>query len=241
MLAVKVNVMDSNITTKFKNAFVANKEFIKALNKDNAIKYSEKSNKFEGISSQDDAVLLSSHLKLIAVSIIKISNDLRWMNSGPGSGISDITLKSLQPGSSIMPGKVNPTQCEALCMAALQVIASDQAVSMAASQGHLELNVNKPLIAYNIHHSIHLLADSITSFCNFCLEGLTANTTIIQKHVENSLMLVTALTPEIGYDKASEIANLAYREHLSLREAAKQLGTIALDVFDKLIDPKKMV
>ena len=216
-----------NVTTKI--AQITGKEFIASPNK------------FQALSAHTEAVKFSSCLKNLASSLYKMANDIRLLSSGPRSGFGELVLPKNEPGSSIMPGKVNPTQCEAMCMAALQVIASDQAVSMAASQGHLELNVNKPLIAYNIHHSIHLLVDSITSFCKFCLEGLTANTSIIQKHVENSLMLVTALTPEIGYDQASEIANLAYRKNLSLREAAKELGTIRLDEFDKLVDPKKMI
>lgn len=199
------------------------------------------SNKFQALSAHTEAVKLSSALKNLAASLYKISNDIRMLSSGPRSGFGELVLPKNEPGSSIMPGKVNPTQCEALCMVAIQIMAYDHAISLAASQGQFELNVNKPLIAYNILHGLQLLGDCIQSFCDHCLEGLRANEKVIEKHVENSLMLITALTPEIGYDKSAEIANYAYLNNTTLREAAKQLGSIKMEVFDQRMQPRNMI
>lgn len=199
------------------------------------------SNKFQALSAHPESLKLSSALKNLATTLYKLANDIRMLGSGPRAGIGELTLPKNEPGSSIMPGKVNPTQSEALCMLCMQVMGYDTAVTFACSQGHFELNVNKPLIAFNILESIQLLSDGITSFNNYCLTGLEPNHTVIQKHVEQSLMLVTALTPAIGYDKASEIANLAHKDGTSLKEATRKLGYLDDETFDKLIDPKKMV
>lgn len=199
------------------------------------------SNKFQALSAHPEALKLSSTLKNLAATLYKLAHDIRMLGSGPRAGLGELILPKNEPGSSIMPGKVNPTQSEALCMLCMQVMGYDTAVTLACSQGHFELNVNKPLIAFNILESIQLLSDGMTSFNHYCLTGLEPNNAVIQKHVEQSLMLVTALTPAIGYDKASEIANLAHKDGSSLKEANRKLGYLDDDTFDRLIDPTKMV
>ena len=199
------------------------------------------SNKFQALSAHPEALKLSSTLKNLAASLYKLAHDVRMLGSGPRAGIGELILPKNEPGSSIMPGKVNPTQSEALCMLCTQVMGYDTAVALACSQGHFELNVNKPLIAFNILESIQLLSDGMTSFTHYCLTGLEPNKAVIQKHVEQSLMLVTALTPAIGYDKASEIANRAYKDGSSLKEANRKLGYLDDEAFDKLVNPNKMV
>tara|TARA_Y100001968_G_scaffold333191_1_gene394630 strand:- start:10361 stop:11761 length:1401 start_codon:yes stop_codon:yes gene_type:complete len=197
-------------------------------------------NKFAVMASHDGLVNTMSQLKLLAVSLLKIFNDLRLLSSGPRAGIAELELPTNEPGSSIMPGKVNPTQCEAMAMVCTQVIALDNAVAMAGSGGHLQMNVYKPLIALNILKSIELLHDACLSSRVGMIEGIEPNQKNIQEDLENSLMLVTALTPTIGYQKASKIAQLAHSDNISLRLASKKLGYINEDDFDKLIDPKSM-
>ncbi len=199
------------------------------------------SNKFAAIAAHDALVFASGALTTLACSLMKIASDIRWMGSGPRCGLSELFLPENEPGSSIMPGKVNPTQCEAMTMAALQVLGNDTAIAMAGSQGHFELNVFKPMIIYNFLHSVTLLADSCTSFTDHLVKGLKANEKKIEEYVKNSLMLVTALTPKIGYDKAAKIAHKAYAENLSLKEAALHLGFLKEKEFDALMNLKGMI
>lgn len=198
-------------------------------------------NKFAAIAAHDDILFTSGALKTLAASLMKIANDIRWMASGPRCGIGELILPENEPGSSIMPGKVNPTQCEAMTMVAIQVMANDYAVTMAGSQGNFELNVFKPLIIYNVLTSITLLTDSCRAFTDHLIIGLKANELHIKKLVDQSLMLVTALSPKIGYDKAAEVAHKAYAENLTLKEAALQLGYVTANEFDALVNPAKMI
>lgn len=198
-------------------------------------------NKFAAIAAHDDILFTSGALKTLAASLMKIANDIRWMASGPRCGLNEILIPENEPGSSIMPGKVNPTQCEAMTMVAIQVMANDSAVTMAGSQGNFELNVFKPLIVYNVLNSIILLTDSCQAFTTHLIAGLKANEPQIKKFVSQSLMLVTALSPKIGYDKAAEVAHTAYAEHLTLKEAALQLGYVTEEEFDNIVDPSKMI
>ncbi len=197
-------------------------------------------NKFAGLAAHDAFVITHSAIKQAAISLFKMANDLRVMASGPRSGIGEIILPANEPGSSIMPGKVNPTQIEALTMVCVQIFGNDTAISFANANGHFELNVFKPLIIANFLSSAHLLADAVISFIDHCLDGLKPNYVRIQKHVENSLMLVTALSPHIGYEKAAEIAKLAHNQSLSLKEAALKLGYVSAEEFDKMVVPEKM-
>jgi len=198
-------------------------------------------NKFESIAAHDAIVETHGALKQIAVSLYKIANDIRMLSSGPRSGIGEIILPSNEPGSSIMPGKVNPTQCEALTMVCAQIIGNDTSVSFAGSQGHFELNVFKPLMANNIIQSAQLLGDSSNSFNNNCVSGIKANHKRIKEMVDNSLMLVTALNTKIGYYKAAEIANKAHKKGISLKKSAKLLGYISEKDFDKWVKPENMI
>lgn len=198
-------------------------------------------NKFSALSSHDPIVFTSGALKTLACSLMKLANDIRWMGSGPRCGLNELILPENEPGSSIMPGKVNPTQCESLTMVCIRVIANDLAITMAGSQGNFELNVFKPLIAYDILNSIDILTDGCRSFTKFLVEGLKPNEEKIQEHMRNSLMLVTALSPKIGYDKAAEVAHLAYTDNLTLKEACLKLNYTTAEEFDKLVDPKKML
>ena len=198
-------------------------------------------NKFESIAAHDAIVETHGALKQIAVSLYKIANDIRMLSSGPRSGIGEIILPSNEPGSSIMPGKVNPTQCEALTMVCAQIIGNDTSVSFAGSQGHFELNVFKPLMANNIIQSAQLLGDSSNSFNKNCISGIKANHKRIKEMVDNSLMLVTALNTKIGYYKAAEIANKAYKEDISLKKSANLLGYISEKDFDKWVKPENMI
>ena len=198
-------------------------------------------NKFESIAAHDAIVESHGALKQISVSLYKIANDIRMLSSGPRSGIGEIILPSNEPGSSIMPGKINPTQCEALTMVCAQVIGNDTSISFAGSQGHFELNVFKPLMAYNIIESAQLLGDSTNSFNENCIQGIKPNRKRIKKLVENSLMLVTALNTKIGYYKSAEIANKAYNEGIGLKEAAKLLGYVSEKDFDKWVRPEDMI
>ena len=198
-------------------------------------------NKFEALGGQDSIVELSSALKTVAVSLFKIANDLRWLASGPRSGIGEVVLPANEPGSSIMPGKVNPTQCEAMTMVCTQVMGNDTAITFAGASGNFELNVYRPVIAFNILQSIRLLADACDSFLINAVEGIEPNEKRIHENLYNSLMLVTALNPHIGYDKAAKVAKKAYMENLSLREAIVELGYMGAEEFDKLVQPKKMI
>lgn len=198
-------------------------------------------NKFHALTSHDEIVYAHGAIKGLAANITKIANDVRWLASGPRSGIGEITIPANEPGSSIMPGKVNPTQSEAITMVAVQVFGNDAAIGFAASQGNFELNVYKPVIIYNFLQSVHLLADSLISFDVNCVQGLEANLDIIEENVNNSLMLVTALNPHIGYEKAAEIAKLAYNEGTTLKEAAIKTGYLTEEQYDEWIDPAKMV
>ena len=198
-------------------------------------------NKFEALGGQDSIVELSSALKTVAVSLFKIANDLRWLASGPRSGIGEVVLPANEPGSSIMPGKVNPTQCEAMTMVCTQVMGNDTAITFAGASGNFELNVYRPVIAFNILQSIRLLAEACDSFLVNAVEGIEPNEQRIHENLYNSLMLVTALNPHIGYDKAAKVAKKAYTENLSLREAIVELGYMGAEEFDKLVQPKKMI
>ncbi len=197
-------------------------------------------NKFEALASSDALVGMSGALRLLAGQLLKIGNDIRWMASGPRSGIGEIEIPANEPGSSIMPGKVNPTQVESLTMVCAQVMGNDVAISFGGSQGNFELNVYRPMMIYNLLQSINLLADSAKNFTERCIDGISPNEKQIAQHLDNSLMLVTALNPIIGYEKAAEIAKKAHAEHSTLKKAALSLGYLTEEQFDKAINPKKM-
>jgi len=198
-------------------------------------------NKFTVQGAHDALVQLSGTLRTLAVSLYKIANDIRLMSCGPRAGFAELTIPENEPGSSIMPGKVNPTQCEALTMIAVQVMANDVAVGFGGAGGYLEMNVYKPLMIFNVTHSIRLMSDGCTNFRKFLIEGTEPNLKKINEYVERSLMLVTALSPVIGYDKASRIAHHAMKNDLTLKDAALQLGFVTKDEFDHIVDPSKMV
>ena len=198
-------------------------------------------NKFEALGGQDSIIELSGSLKVIAASLFKIANDIRWLASGPRSGIGEITLPANEPGSSIMPGKVNPTQCEAMTMLCTQVMGNDTTITVAGASGNFELNVYRPVIAYNILQSIRLLSDGCRSFTKNAVKGIKPNKKRIDHNLYNSLMLVTALNPHIGYDKASEVAKKAYQDQSTLREAIMELGYMSGKEFDRLVQPDKMI
>ena len=198
-------------------------------------------NKFEALGGQDSIVELSSALKTVAVSLNKIANDIRWLGSGPRSGIGEINLPTNEPGSSIMPGKVNPTQAEAMTMVCTQVIGNDITITMAGASGNFELNVYRPVIAFNIIQSIRLLSEVSVSFADNCVDGIEANEERIHSNLHNSLMLITALNPHIGYDKAAEVAKKAHKENTTLKEAIIDLGYMSGDDFDKLVQPRDMI
>ena len=198
-------------------------------------------NKFESLAAHDAIVETHGALKMVAVSLMKIANDIRMLSSGPRSGIGEIHIPDSEPGSSIMPGKVNPTQCEALTMIAAQVMGNDVAISIGGANGHFELNVFKPLMIYNFLHSARLLGDGCNSFNEKCAKGIEPIEQNIKKHVDNSLMLVTALNTKIGYYKAAEIAQKAHKEHTTLKEMAVKLGYVTADEFDEWVVPKNMV
>jgi len=198
-------------------------------------------NKFEALAAHDAMVELSGALKRAAVSLMKIANDVRMLSSGPRCGIGEIVIPDNEPGSSIMPGKVNPTQPEALTMVCAQVIGNDVSFSIGGATGHFELNVFKPLIAANVLQSARLLGDACMSFNDNCAIGIEANRAVINKHLENSLMLVTALNTHIGYENAAKIAKKAHKENTTLREAAVALGLVTSAQFDEWVRPEKMV
>jgi len=199
------------------------------------------SNKFESLATQDAIVEAHGALKTVAVSLMKIANDIRMLSSGPRSGIGEIRIPENEPGSSIMPGKVNPTQCEALTMIAAQVIGNDVAISVGGATGHFELNVFKPMIIHNFLHSARLIGEGCVSFNDHCAEGIEPIYSRIKEHLNNSLMLITALNPKIGYYKAAEIARKAHTENKTLREAALETGYVTAEEYDEWVDPSKMV
>jgi fumarate hydratase class II len=197
-------------------------------------------NKFAALGAHDALVFSSGAVRTLAASLMKIANDLRLLGSGPRSGLGELILPANEPGSSIMPGKVNPTQSEAMVMVCIQVLGNDAAIAIAGSFGHLELNVNKPVIIFNFLHSVELLTDACRTFREFCVEGLEPDRQRIAEHLANSLMLVTALNPIIGYDKAADVAKLAYKEGITLREAAITLGYLSGEDFDAAVRPEEM-
>ena len=214
---------------------------VKNISHQTNIDFEPAENKFESIASNDALVESHGALKQIAVSLFKIANDIRLMGSGPRSGFAELILPSNEPGSSIMPGKVNPTQCEALSMVCTQIMGNDTTVTIAGSQGHLELNVFKPVLAHKLIESAHLIADACESFNENCLKGLKANKEKIKEHVDNSLMLVTALNKKIGYYKAAEIANNAYKNGTTLRHESIKSGYVSEKEFDECIKPENMI
>jgi fumarate hydratase class II len=197
-------------------------------------------NKFAALSAHDELVFASGALKTLAASLMKIANDVRWLASGPRAGLGELLIPENEPGSSIMPGKVNPTQSEAMTMVAVQVMGNDAAIGFAGSQGNFELNVFKPVMIFNFLHSVRLLADACRSFTEHCVEGMEVDREKIDWYVKNSLMLVTALNPKIGYDKAAEIAKKAHHEKTSLRESALKLGYLTEKEFDELVRAENM-
>lgn len=198
-------------------------------------------NKFAALAAHDPIIAVSAAIKNCAIAMIKIANDIRWLGSGPRCAIGELILPANEPGSSIMPGKVNPTQCEAMIMLCTQIIGNDTSIAIANSQGNFELNVSKPLIIYNLINSIHLLADGCSSFNDNCIKHLKANYKKIHEHLQQSLMLVTALAPKLGYDKAAEIAKTAYELDLTLKAAAIKLNYISAEEFEQIVQPKNMI
>ena len=197
-------------------------------------------NKFAALSAHDEMVFASGALKTLAASLMKIANDVRWLGSGPRAGIGELVLPENEPGSSIMPGKVNPTQSEALTMVAVQVMGNDAAIGFAGSQGNFELNVFNPVMIHNLLHSIRLLKDACRGFVEFCVEGLELNRARIEENLRKSLMLVTALNPHIGYDNAARIAKNAHKKGITLRESAAELGLLTGEQFDEYVKPEEM-
>jgi fumarate hydratase class II len=197
-------------------------------------------NKFAALSAHDELVFASGALKTLGASLMKIANDIRWLASGPRGGLGELMLPENEPGSSIMPGKVNPTQSEAMTMVAVQVFGNDAAIGFAGSQGNFQLNVFKPVMIHNFLNSVRLLADACRSFTEHCVEGMQLDAQRIDQNVKNSLMLVTALSPKIGYDKAAQIAHKAHHERLSLRDAALKLGFLTGEEFDEIVRPETM-
>jgi fumarate hydratase, class II len=202
--------------------------------------FTSAANKFEALAAHDTMVETSGALKTLAVSLTKIANDVRWLASGPRCGLGELILPANEPGSSIMPGKVNPTQCEALTMIGTQVIGNDATIAWAGASGNFELNVYKPVIIYNLLQSIRLLTDGCRSFAENCVAGIVPNEAVIQQHVQNSLMLVTALNPHIGYDKAAQIAKHAHAQGTTLKEAAVTLNFLSAEEFDSIVQPLRM-
>ncbi|MFL6275645.1 MAG: class II fumarate hydratase [Blastocatellia bacterium] len=197
-------------------------------------------NKFAALSAHDELVFAHGAVTTLAVSLMKIANDIRWLASGPRCGIGELIIPENEPGSSIMPGKVNPTQCEAMTMIAAQVLGNNAAISFAGSQGNFELNVFKPVMIYNFLHSVTLLADASHGFVEYMINGIQLNRERIDHYVQNSLMLVTALTPKIGYDKAAQVAHVAHEEKISLREAVLKLDYLSGEAFDEIVRPEMM-
>ena len=217
------------------------KLFASNVSKFTGINFKTAENKFEAIATHDAMVEMSGMINTVAVSLHKIANDIRLLGSGPRSGLGELNLPENEPGSSIMPGKVNPTQCEALTMVCAQIIGNHTTISFSGSQGHMELNAYKPVILYNLIQSMQLLSDSINSFTTNCLIDITPNKKNIKQLMEKSLMLVTALVPQIGYDNATKVAKLAHKEGLTLKEAAVRYNFMSENSFDKIVKPEKMI
>ncbi len=213
----------------------------KVISKETGIVFTTAENKFEALASHDALVEVSGALKSLAVSLMKIANDIRLLGSGPRCGLGELLLPENEPGSSIMPGKVNPTQSEAMTMVCAQVIGNDVAVSIGGMNGHFELNVFKPLIVFNVLNSIRLLSDSCESFTDHCVKDIEANRAQIKKHLDNSLMLVTALNPHIGYDNAAKIAKAAHKNGTTLKEEAIKSGLLTAEKFDQVVRPEQMI
>ena len=205
------------------------------------IEFTSAINKFHSLTSYDEIVYVHGAIKALAADLMKIANDVRWFASGPRSGIGEITIPENEPGSSIMPGKVNPTQSEALTMVVAQVMGNDATIGFAASQGNFELNVFKPVIIFNFLQSVTLLSDAMISFNDNCAVGIEPNREEIDRKVQNSLMLVTALNPYIGYENAAKIAKTAHAEGTTLKEAALKSGLLTEEQFDEYVDPSKMI
>ncbi len=212
-----------------------------AIAKETGLPFVTATNKFEALAAHDALVQMSGTLKTIACSLMKIANDIRLLGSGPRSGIGELNLPANEPGSSIMPGKVNPTQSEAMTMVCAQVIGNDMAVAVGGATGHFELNVFKPLIVFNVLNSIRLISDSCESFSEHCIEGLEVNEARVREHLNNSLMLVTALNPHIGYDNAAKVAKFAHENSTTLKEAASKLNLLTPEKFDQLVKPEDMI
>ena len=211
------------------------------ISEETGIDFNVCKNKFELLSSQNAISNLSSQIRICSGSLNKIANDIRWLACGPMAGIGELILPSNEPGSSIMPGKVNPTQCEAVNMVHAQIIGNDNTVSYSGANGNFQLNTYRPIIAFSIHESISLLAEVAESFSKNAVEGLEANEKKIKENLNKSLMLVTALAPEIGYEKSAEIAKKALKENITLKESAKSLGYLSEQDFDNLVKPEEMV
>ncbi len=216
-------------------------EVAKIISQLTGLSFTSEPNKFHALSSKDAIAFSHGALKALAADLMKIANDVRWMASGPRLGLGEIIIPANEPGSSIMPGKVNPTQCEAVTMVAVQVMGNDTSIGVAASQGNFELNVFMPVIAYNFLQSVGLLADCMKSFTDNCLVGIKANKEKMDYNLKHSLMLVTALNPYIGYEKAAQTSNLAFKENISLKEAVVKLGYMTADEFDAAVQPEKMI
>ena len=216
-------------------------EVAKAVSQITGKDFKTAENKFHALTSKDELVFAHGAIKALAADMMKIANDVRWLASGPRCGIGEINIPENEPGSSIMPGKVNPTQCEAVTMVAVQVMGNDVAIGMAASQGNFELNVFMPVCIYNFLQSARLLAEAMVSFNNKCAVGITANREKMAHNLHNSLMLVTALNPHIGYDNAAKTAKKAYKENISLKEACVELGFLTAEQFDEVFHPEQMV
>ncbi|HIF62071.1 MAG TPA: class II fumarate hydratase [Candidatus Pelagibacter sp.] len=217
------------------------KKIVTELKKITKLPFKPSPNKFAALASHDAIVNFSGTMNTTAVCLMKIANDIRFLGSGPRAGYGELILPENEPGSSIMPGKINPTQCEAVTMVCVKVIGNHNGITMAGSQGHFELNVFKPLIIHNILQSIHIMADSSKSFANYCVRGLRANKKKIQELLNNSLMLVTALAPKIGYDNAAKISKKAHKNGTTLKEEAIKSGLISEREYKKIVDPKKMI
>ena len=217
------------------------KKIVNEIKKITKFPFKSANNKFAELAAHDSIVNFSGTLNTLAVSLMKISNDIRFLGSGPRAGYGELILPENEPGSSIMPGKVNPTQCEAVTMVCVKVIGNHTGITLAGSHGHFELNVFKPLIAHNILQSIEILADSTKNFALYCVKGIKANNKKINEHLDNSLMLVTALVPKVGYDNAAKIAKTALKNNTTLKHEALKSGLISEKEYNKIVDPKKMI
>jgi len=217
------------------------KKIVREISKFTKLPFKPAPNKFAELAAHDAVVNFSGALNTCAVSLMKISNDIRFLGSGPRAGYGELLLPENEPGSSIMPGKVNPTQCEAVTMVCVKIIGNHTGITLAGTHGHFELNVFKPMIAHNILQSIDILADSVKNFSKFCVDGIKANKTKIKEHLDNSLMLVTALAPHIGYDNAAKIAKKALKNNTTLKHETIKSGLISDKDYDKIVDPKKMI